>query len=455
MSFTPNPNFDVEAFLSFTSLPIFENDLTVTKTMNSEYASDLDDNRTGNEGASTVVRLPTKLRNNNTLAFDPISSGNFIQRQFSITVELQQSNNVQVQDIAKSVYDEKGQIDTNIVTQIVEISNAVEKYNIGVLQNTGYRWYGDAAVTPGSLLTVAETDLSVNTFQSFGMPAGSEIYYVVPYNASSQILQSAYQQFVTKRNDELAIRGEVGYLNGVDRTLFMKSNFLNVHIAGTAADEVINLSTGYTITSVTPNSDYGNISPTQPNVTESQNTSEIVLEGMTPNTTVVEGDLFDIGFFNRNTNPLLFLTDTGYQPSENPVQGRVITGGTVDGSGTLTITVQPAYIFDATGTNPFTNINRAIITGTDENADTIRFVRSHRAGLIYFGNQMFFLNPKLPNTDPYPSSSIRSEAGFAMRSYHGHIIGYAGQQLIHDVYFGSAGNPAAAGRLVFPITTSI
>jgi len=451
MSFTPNPNFNVEAFLSKKALPIFENDLGVTRTMNPEYADYADNQRDGIEGATALVRLPTRLRNLDTLAFNTTTSGNFVQRQFSISVTEQKANPIQVQNVEEALYSKQSIITDNAVTQIVEMANSVEKYNIGVIQNTGYRFFGDPSAASGQLQSVAETDLAVNKFQSFGMPANSEIQYVVPYTASSTILQTAYQQFVTKRNNELSLRGEIGYLDGVDRTLFMKSNFLNVHTAGTASNFATNLTTGYTITSVTPNPDYGSLTST--NITESSNTSTIVLEGMNPGDTVVVNDMLDIGFFNDADNPLRFFTQSGYQPSSNSVQARVVTGGTVDGLGALTIVVQPALIFDPLNINPFQNINRPIITGGGAGADTIRFCKSHRAGLMYFGKRMYFLNPKLSNTDPFPSASIRSKAGFSMRAYHGHIMGQASNIFTYDMFFGSGGDPAAAARLIFPLDT--
>jgi len=436
-----NTLFPIQAYLTEDALPLLSNSFGVTRTMSKEYSDYKVALKRGARGATTLLPLPTRSRNINSIPFDATTEGSFAERQFSITVNKQKSNPFMIEDVESAVYSAPGIVTKNTKGAINEVASAIEQDNILSIATAGYRFFGDVSVTSDQLQTVGEVDEAVNRFQGFGSPAGGMAYFVVPYVASSRILQTAYQQFVNKRNDELSLKGEIGMLGGVEDTMFMKSSLLPVHTAGTAANDAINTSTGYDIVSVTPNA-------AASGGLEADNTSVVVLENMTVGTTIVADDMIDIGVLNT-ADPLRFLTFTGYALSESHVQGRVITGGTVDGSGDLTITIAPALIYDGTATNPYQNLNRDIVAGTD----TMRIAKSHRAGLLYFGDYMYFMSPDLPDTEPFPSSSMRDElSGCTLRAYYGTAgIGSGLKQFVHDSYTGAAGAPEGAARLLFPL----
>lgn len=451
MAYNVNTSFDVEGYLRKDAMPIFENALGVSRTLNMSKSKTLD-GEGAVQGYTAIIPLPTKLRTKDTLTFDTVNSGDFIMRQLSITIDKKIRSNIQMSDPEKAVYAEQRILTDPAKSMLNEMANTFENYNVGKIMNNGYRFVGDASVSSTQMLSVQEVQNAIARFQSYGCPAGEKAYFVVPYVASAKITGTAYSQFTPGRNDRLVRRGEIGQLEGVENVTFMKSNFLTTHIAGTAADDAQNLNGGYYITSITPNPNYGVSDPNNSAPTEAFNTSTIVLEQMTAGTTIVAGDLIDIGYNNSQTiSPIFYNTSTGYTPSENPVQCRVITGGTVDGSGNVTIVVQPSLIYDATQNNPFSNLTRAIVVGDGAGADTVRIVKSHRAGLLYFGSQIYVLNPKLPSTEPFSGSVVRSKAGYTIRAYYGHIMGNASKQFVKDAIVGTAGNPEASARVIFPL----
>ena len=158
--------------------------------------------------------------------------------------------------------------------------------------------------------------------------------------------------------------------------------------------------------------------------------------------------MIDIGHLNTS-NPLLYLTFTGYHVSQQEVQGLVISGGTADGSGLLQIQIIPALIFDATEKDVNRNLNRAIIIGTD----TVRVAKTHRAGGVYIGEYGKFVNPPLPNKTPYPTGTAQSkETQISVRAYYGAArLGSETKYFVHDALYGFGGASEGFGRILYPV----
>lgn len=425
---------------------ILVNDLCVVKTLDKEYENWDQAEKYGTRGQTFLAKLPTRFTPTlGTLAFDPNgTTGSFAERTMSITADQLANLPYPITNVESALFKTPEIISSNARSAINEMANTFEKFAIQSVANSGYRFVGSPAALAGQMQSVGEVTLGAAQFQSFGCARNGDSYWIMPTTAAARTIQTGLQQFVTKRNEELSLKGEIGYLGGVQDIIFAQNNMLGVHISGTMADDPINLSTGYTITSVTPD----NI--VDPDDGKGTNTSTIVLSGVPAGLTVKANDLIDIGQLVL-ADPLKFLTFTGYQVSEAPVQGRVLANA-VEAANSITFQVSPALIFDGPETNPFRNLNRAIVPGTD----TVRFVRSHSQGLLYYGEYGKWVAPTLPDTEPFPSASVRSvDTGVSFRAYHGQAgIGNPVKYFTHDAIYGYGAASEGFARVIYPLNLS-
>jgi len=435
-----NSTFDVQGYIDNDALPFLHNKLGVTRTLNrsdEDYSKPL---AYGTRGDVFAIKKPTRLNAETGLTFDSTSAtdGSFTEQVLFVTADQLANSRYAITDVEGAVYNVNGLLKTNPQSALDELANKIDAYNAEQVAFAGYRAFGDFNIQSAQNSTVGEVTQNIALFQSFG--CARDTYYVVPMGNAAQITQSGLQQFVMKRNEEIAVAGEIGELNGAPYTKFLATNLLPVHIAGTAADDATNFLTGYTIDSVNPTP------PSNVFGSSQAGTTEIVLTGGTDGTTIVENDMIDIGFLNT-ANPLRFLTYRGYIPSEAQVQGRVTSGGTF-ASGTVTITIEPALIFDSANADTNRNLNRPIIPGTD----TLRIAASHRAGAIYEGSYGYFVSPALPMREPYPTGTKRDpELQISMRAYYGAVFDRATKYFVHDVIYGFGAAPEGFGRILLPI----
>ena len=435
-----NTLVNVEGYLQDNAVHILDNSFCITKTLNPEYEGY--DNLQGTLGPKFLVNLPTRTVARKGFGFTANGTdGQFSQRSMSVTADQEGAAEFPYSDIDSALFDKNKGISQAAMSNLTELANQFEGFYADKVSTAGYRFIGSPAVLPGQMQTVQEVTQGDALFESFGCVQGTEKHWIMPMVASAKTVSSGLQEFAPKRNNELALNGEIGVLGGVRKTVFCRSNLLPVHTAGTAADNVLNLSSGYTITSVTPTN------AINPDDANGDNTSTIVLSGMTNGETILADDMLDIGVLNA-ANPLRYLTFSGYHQSETTVQCRVVTGDTVAG-GVATILVQPALIFDATNLNAYRNLNRDIIAGTD----TIRFVKSHRSGCLYFGQYGFRVNPLLPDAEPYPSSSIKNqETGIAIRAFYGRAgVGNPFKYFVHESLYGFGAASEGFARVIYPL----
>lgn len=438
-----NSKFDVVGYADKDAVPMLENKLGTVLTLDRKYQGWERAEYFGTRGQSFTTKLPTRLNADDGITFDQTdpADGSFSERILAVTADQLKNSRYAYTNVEEAVYDVDGLLNTNPQSAVNEIANAMDRFAATSVSLRGYRAFGDFAVQSGQMQTVGEVTDAVATFQSFG--CGSRGYYLIPFRAAAKITQSGLQQFVMKRNEDIAVKGEIGELNGVPDTTFLSTNLLPIHISGTAANNVANLGTGFTIDSVVVTPPSNLITGNQAGITT------INLTGMTDGETILVDDIIDIGFLNVS-NPLIYLTFTGYNESEQSIQGRVIVGGTVVANA-LQIQIEPALIFDATEINVNRNLNRAIIPGTD----TLRVARSHRAAGLYIGEYGKFVNPQLPEKDTYKSASIKSkDTQLSMRVYHGDTrLGADAKYMVHDVLYGFGGAAEGFGRILYPIIT--
>jgi len=394
----------------------------------------------GTQGAVYLVEKPIRFNIYDTLAFDPVNTGSFQQQYMSVAVTTQSRTNYQVPNITDATFTKASVHTGNIVAQTKQLAEKVEYNSAFAATYGGYRFFGDPLVPDGQLQNVAAINRMGAVFRSFGGMGMATCF--IPNLSAAEIRSQSYQLFTLDQNNEFTEEGTIGKLSALPNVLFMETPITLSHIAGTAADDDINLTTGYTIVSATPTA------PNVPGIGTPNGTTEIVLSGMTPGTTVVTGDLVQL-IGGSALGQLTFLNYTNYDIfSLNPVQGRVITGGTADGAGALTITVSPAWIYDASATPDVNrNLSRAIVPGTD----TLRIARSHRAGFMFYKEYMKYVSPPLPPLAPFPSQTVTTDRGISVRAYYGAVFGGATSQFVGDLYYGYGSAEEGVCRLLFPL----
>lgn len=422
----------VQGYVSNYALSTLESRLSITRTMDAYFDGWQDKKIAGTRGGSLTVKKPTRFAVTNSLSFDTTASGAFTEREMTVTVDQQALVNYAAEDTQISTY--KDLLNTNNKSAVYEIASTIEVFNATTIGNAGYRFVGSPSVSDGQLQNIGEIYQAIRQFSSFGV-AGSQMYMVLPPMQSANIEQSMYQQFLTQRNEKVVLKGEIGQLRGDPDPIILYSSYLPVHTSGTVSTDTVNTSTGFTIDTITPTAgDPG--------------TTVLVLSGFTADGgTFLENDVIDIGVLDVvNTQVLRFLTYSGYHTSSNPVQSRVTIGGTVSG-GTVSITVEPALIYDGTRVDPTRNLSRDI----DVTNDKVRVAQSHRSGLMYFKDYTKFAMADLPDPVPYPGKTVRSgDTNISMRGYYGHIMGEASMQFIHDAFYGNGTAAEGIARMLFP-----
>jgi len=438
-----NDTFDVQGYVDDEALPLLYNRLGFVRTLDRQYANWDKPEAFGTRGDQFLVKLPTRINADDGLTFDSTSAtdGSFQERILSVTASEQANARYAITDTEQATFDVNGLLRSNPKSAVNELANKMDAFAAQGICNLGYRAFGDFQVQMGQNQTVGEVTQNVAVFQSFG--CSGDTWYGMPLGVAARITQSSLQQFVLKRNEEVAVKGELGELGGVPDTTFLTSNLLPIHTSGTAADNTTNFSTGYGITGFTVTDPSNDITTG----TQSGSTT-ITLSGGTNGDTIFLHDFIDIGFLNTS-NPLRYLTFTGYHVSENTIQARVITGDTFDGSGNATIVVKPALIHDGTSTDVNRNMNRAVIFGDD----TVRVAKSHRCGVIYEGSYGKFVCPRLPTKEPYPSASkMEKETQLSIRVYYGATaLGLETKYFVHDTIYGFGGSAEAFGVVLLPL----
>jgi len=436
-----NVKFDVEGYVTKKALPFLMNELSVVRTLDRSDSNYVTALNVGTRGAIYQYKKPTRLGYSTSLGFNVNTLG-FNEEILTVTTNVEREVDYAYTDIESALYTKESLLATNARSALIQMGSAMEASAVQAISYAGYRTLGNyaTAANPSQNTTVADVVDNIARFKTFGVTR-SNIWYLNDNLTSSQIIQSSFNQFVPARNDSSAIKGQIGALGAMPDVKFIVSDATLVHTAGTMADDSINFTTGYTIDSLvvtnstpTPGLEYG--------------TTEVTISGATPGTTLVVGDMVKFGENVVSTNPLRFLSYTGYFISGHAVEGRVITGGTVAGDGTLTFTIVPALIYDTDTTNPFRNLNRAIVPGTD----TLEVCQTHRMGVLYCGEYGKFANPMLEKRDPYLTSYGRFDTeGVSIRMYMGAVFDQPINAVIHDALYGFGTAAEGFARVILPV----
>lgn len=310
------------------------------------------------------------------------------------------------------------------ITSGVLINNPQDP-GFGTAPNTTsgpYRFFGNASTALNSYQQLAQ---AVANFHDFGA-APHKVRGILPAVDIPAFVGSGLNQFVPRRNDEIAVSWMLGEFA---ETMWYRSNLLPTHISGNAG---VNAQT-LTVLSTTLNS-----------------AGEVIAisfsgAGTSDANSVFAGDMFQFNDGVSGQPNMRYLTFIGHSLSQQPVQFRATAAAASDGSGHVTVSIYPPLT--ANLNDPNCNLNNAIAAGMQ-----VSVLPSHRAGVLYSGDQFYLAMPQLPDQSPFTTVNMMDkDSGAAIRHYFGVQFGQNVRAYVRDSIWGSDMVADNAMRLIFPM----
>ncbi|MBP6354104.1 MAG: hypothetical protein KA318_00240 [Nitrosomonas sp.] len=305
---------------------------------------------------------------------------------------------------------------------IMELSAVVEADVAQVCEIYPYRFFGDGITSINSFEQLAQMLAQFRTF-------GSAKYDTKGYLSDLSIpnvVNGGLNQFVMDRNNVMANSWELGAFAKCD---WYSSNLLPIHVSGSEGIAQQTL----TVVSTTTNSDGGVISITFSGTSAASDPDSI--------------KQYDRGQFLDNVSGqanIRFLSFTGHKPIGAPVQFQATADAASTGGSQVTVTITPP-LQAAAGKNQ--NISRSIVAGMQ-----VKFLPTHRAGMVHSGNQAYLAMPPLPSTDPFTNSvATDMDTGVSLRMYTGAQFGQNLYGTVHDVIWGKTVVPDNAMAIIYPV----
>lgn len=302
-------------------------------------------------------------------------------------------------------------------------NNNPQSSSFGALVSTtsgAYRFYGNAVTALNSYQQLAQ---GIANFQDFG---ASDILLrgILPSVDIPGFIGSGLNQFVPKRNEEIATKWMLGEFAGCD---WHKSNLLPLHVAGTIGDTA---APNNVLTLVSVSADGQTLVFTEPTAGTDANAFKA-------------GDMVQFNDGVSGKANLRFRHFIGHDVSQQPVQFRV-TADAATVAGTVTLQIYPALI--STNGDAAQNLNVALSAGMQATP-----LPSHRAGVIWSGDQYYMAMPQLPDQSPFTTVNMQDkDTGAAIRHYYGVLFGQNVRSYVRDAIWGSDMVAENALRLVFP-----
>jgi hypothetical protein len=286
-----------------------------------------------------------------------------------------------------------------------------------------FRFFGDGLTPINSFTQLAQM---IANFKNFGaVREGIKVYLsdlMIP-----NIVGTGLNQFAPRRNDEISMSWEVGEF-GTPPVEYFQSNLLATQIAG-------NVGNNQSVMTVVATND-----PT------GQYINTITFSGATANdpNAIAYGDMFQFQDNVSGFPNLRYLTFIGHVASGQPVQNRVTSSAGSNGIGHVTVTLANPLVAAA---GPNQNITTNIVAGMQ-----VKFLPSHRAGLVVGGDALFLGMPRLPDQYPYPTAAEYDEhTGVSLRMTYGSLFGQNQTGMIHDCVWGSTLVPEYSLRIAIPL----
>ena len=302
---------------------------------------------------------------------------------------------------------------------VAEMSAEIESDIAKVCVEAPYRFYGDGIAEINSYGQLAN---ALAMYRNYGAAKDETKFYLSDISQSA-IVNNGLNQFVPRRNDEIAMSWDVGRF---DRSDFYVSNLLPVHEAGTVGNDGLTL----TVVSVVKDANDAVV--------------QIVFSGAGTDANAIKAN--DKGQFQDGVvgmPNMRYLTFIGHKPSSNPVQFRVLNNS-ASSAGNVTVDVYPPLKASQGNTR---NLNHEIAAGME-----VKFLPSHRAGVITSGNPLFLGMPMLPEEVPFPTGNETDpDTGVSLRMYYGSLFGQNQRGMIHDAIWGKKLVPEYSMSVAFPL----
>lgn len=393
-------------------------------------------NLTANLGSTVTFDTPPRFVSNSGLVIGTFDS--VAQEVKTLTVNNSRNVNFAF-DAQQLVFniDNSGYRTQFEKAAVAELGSYIEQDIASVIPSSTYRFYtsgvtGSGTFTPSAINSLQQLDQAIEDFKAYGA-APTDFEMFLPNRAMPAIVNGALAQFALNRNNELANSWEIGNINGCE---WYRSNLLPLHTSGTTGNSQQLL----TITAVTRQSDGGITSITFSGATNSDANA------------VKADDLFQFQPVTGQAD-VNYLTYTGHAKTGLPFQFRSVSNATANGSGVVTITVDP-IIYDATAVsgNPlvarYQNTDVAVVAGMK-----VLGVPSHRCALLISGKPLFLAMPRLPDVSPYKTAnSYDEQTGTSLRLYTGAGFGTNTYGTVLDCIWGKTLVKEYAMRLIFPTT---
>jgi P22 coat protein - gene protein 5. len=287
-----------------------------------------------------------------------------------------------------------------------------------------YRFFGNGATAISSFNQLAQMHM---LFKNYGAVAeGMKVY--LPDTVVPSVVGNGINQFVPKRNDDIAMSWEIGDW-GTPVVKYYQSNLMPIHVSGTTGTGA------QTLTVISTNDPTG------------QNVTQITVSGATASdaNAVFSGDVFQFADGVSGQPNMRYLTFIGHKPSANPVQVRATANAAADGSGHVVLSITPALNW-AGGQNQ--NLNNPIAAGMQ-----LLTFPSHRCGGVLGGDAFYVAMPQLPEQDPYPTANENDPStGASLRLTYGSLFGQNQTGMIYDEVHGSVIVPEYSLRLLVPLS---
>jgi hypothetical protein len=291
-----------------------------------------------------------------------------------------------------------------------------------------YRGYGDGVTPINSYGMLADM---VEKFIDLGLPR-NKVKAMLLNTIFPQIVDTGNNQFVPNRNEKNSMEYEVGSFS---RCEFFKAQILPEHTAG---DVGLTKSQVVKIKSLTTTMVNGVAS------------TVLVLEGYSNSVTdaIKENDLLTIGY-NQGYR---FLNRATHVACSQKFQVRAAADADSNGSGEITVVVDPGIIWDTT--NPLSNINKAIDSTAITAGVYVTVAYSHKCGVITCNDTIYAPMPTLGDADPYKTAAgYDKTTGASSRIYGGQLgVGQPSKGWIMDGLQGIAFEKNCNMRILIPVT---
>jgi hypothetical protein len=287
-----------------------------------------------------------------------------------------------------------------------------------------FRFFGDGSTAISSYQQLAQ---AIMLFKNFGSVAEGIKFYL-PDTVIPAIVGNGLNQFVPRRNDDIAMSWEVGDF-GTPLVHYYQSNLLPIHVSG---DTGVN---GQTLTVISTNDPTG------------QNVTQITVSGATASdaNAVFQGDMFQFKDGVPGQPNMRYLTFIGHSVSANPVQFAATANAGANASGNVVISLNNPLNW-AGGANQ--NLNNPIVAGMQ-----LLTFPSHRAGMIVGGDAFYIAMPQLPEQSPYDTANeFDPETGVSLRLTYGSLFGQNQTGMIYDNTWGSVVVPEYSSRILVPLS---